>query len=72
LHPEHGGPWRGGRGASADLLLVDGNPLEDIKLVEDPAKNFDVIMTDGQVYTNVGISEVGRKQRPATTTPEAV
>ena len=27
-------------GALADLLLVDGNPLENIKLVGDPAKNF--------------------------------
>ena len=26
-------------GAIADLLLVDGDPLENIKLVEDPAKN---------------------------------
>jgi imidazolonepropionase-like amidohydrolase len=32
------------------LLLVDGNPLENIKLVEDPDKNFLVIMKDGTVY----------------------
>jgi imidazolonepropionase-like amidohydrolase len=32
------------------LLLVDGNPLENIKLVEDPDKNFQVIMKDGTVY----------------------
>ena len=38
-------------GAYADLLLVDGNPLEDINLVADPA-NFDVIMKDGVVYKN--------------------
>lgn len=37
-------------GALADLLLVDGNPLENLKLVEDPAKNFVVIMKDGKVY----------------------
>jgi imidazolonepropionase-like amidohydrolase len=37
-------------GALADLLLVDGNPLENIKLVEDPNKNFLVIMKDGTVY----------------------
>jgi imidazolonepropionase-like amidohydrolase len=37
-------------GALADLLLVDGNPLENIKLVEDPDKNFVVIMKDGTVY----------------------
>lgn len=37
-------------GAYADLLLVDGNPLEDISLVADPEKNFLVIMKDGVLY----------------------
>jgi imidazolonepropionase-like amidohydrolase len=37
-------------GAYADLLLVDGNPLENIQLVADPAKNFVVIMKDGRIY----------------------
>jgi imidazolonepropionase-like amidohydrolase len=36
-------------GALADLLLVEGNPLENIKLIEDPAKNFVVIMKDGKI-----------------------
>jgi imidazolonepropionase-like amidohydrolase len=40
-------------GALADLLLVDGNPLKDIKLIADPAKNFVVIMKDGKVYKNL-------------------
>jgi imidazolonepropionase-like amidohydrolase len=40
-------------GALADLLLVDGNPLENIKLVADPAKNFVVIMKDGKIYKNL-------------------
>ena len=39
-------------GALADLLLVDGNPLENIALVADPARNFLVIMKDGVVYKN--------------------
>ena len=39
-------------GALADLLLVDGNPLENIKLIEDPGKNFVVIMKDGKTYKN--------------------
>jgi imidazolonepropionase-like amidohydrolase len=39
-------------GALADLLLVDGNPLENIKLVEDPDRNFLVIMKDGTIYKN--------------------
>jgi imidazolonepropionase-like amidohydrolase len=39
-------------GALADLLLVDGNPVENIRLIEDPAKNLLVIMKDGRVYKN--------------------
>ena len=38
------------QGALADLLLVDGNPLENIELVADPAKNFKIIMKDGVIY----------------------
>ena len=40
-------------GALADLLLVAGNPVENIKLIEDPARNFVVIMKDGKVYKNL-------------------
>jgi imidazolonepropionase-like amidohydrolase len=40
-------------GAFADLLLVDGNPVDNIRLVEDPAKNFLVIMKNGKVYKNL-------------------
>jgi imidazolonepropionase-like amidohydrolase len=40
-------------GALADLLLVDGNPLENIKLVADPDKNFLVIMKGGTIYKNI-------------------
>ena len=39
-------------GALADLLLVDGDPIADIKLVADPAKNFVLIMKDGKIYKN--------------------
>jgi imidazolonepropionase-like amidohydrolase len=39
-------------GAYADLLLVDGNPLENLELVADPEKNFIVIMKDGKTYKN--------------------
>jgi hypothetical protein len=37
-------------GALADLLLVDGNPLENIKLIADPDKNFLAIMKAGTIY----------------------
>jgi imidazolonepropionase-like amidohydrolase len=40
-------------GALADLLLIDGDPIANIKLIEDPAKNFLVIMKDGQLFKNV-------------------
>ena len=36
--------------ALADLLLVRGNPLEDISLLADPTSNFLLIMKDGTVY----------------------
>ena len=39
-------------GALADLLLVDGDPIANIRLLEDPAKNFVVIMKDGKLYKN--------------------
>jgi imidazolonepropionase-like amidohydrolase len=47
-------------GALADLLLVDGNPIDNIKLIEDPAKNFLVIMKGGKIYKNLLVSD---KQR---------
>jgi imidazolonepropionase-like amidohydrolase len=40
-------------GALADLLLVDGNPVENIELVADPAKSFVVIMKDGKIFKNL-------------------
>ncbi|QDU28555.1 hypothetical protein ETAA8_36580 [Anatilimnocola aggregata] len=39
-------------GALADLLVVDGNPLDNLNLIADPAKNFVVIMKDGKVFKN--------------------
>jgi imidazolonepropionase-like amidohydrolase len=37
-------------GAYADLLIVDGNPLQDVRVLEDPATNIRVIMKDGRIY----------------------
>jgi len=50
-------PYRGklgvvAEGALADLLLVDGNPVENINLIADPGRNFAVIMKDGKIYKN--------------------
>jgi imidazolonepropionase-like amidohydrolase len=38
--------------AFADLLLVDGDPIANFKLIADPEKNFVVIMKDGKIYKN--------------------
>lgn len=39
-------------GAYADLIVVDGNPLENIDLVGDPENKFLLIMKDGVIYKN--------------------
>ena len=39
------------QGALADLLLVEGNPLDNLNLVADP-NNFKIIMKDGKIYKN--------------------
>ena len=52
-HPYQEGPLGViAEGAYADLILVDGNPLEDIDLVADPEAHFDLIMKDGVIYRN--------------------
>ncbi|MEN4918206.1 amidohydrolase family protein [Achromobacter spanius] len=48
-------PYRGDlgvvrEGALADLILVDGDPIQNIKLIGDPEKNFLLIMKDGVIY----------------------
>jgi imidazolonepropionase-like amidohydrolase len=40
-------------GALADVLLGDGDPITNIKLIEEPAKNLVVIMKDGKIYKNI-------------------
>ena len=39
-------------GALADMIIVDGNPIDDINLLEDPADKFLMIMKDGIIYKN--------------------
>jgi imidazolonepropionase-like amidohydrolase len=38
--------------ALADLLVIDGNPIDDIELVAKPDKNLMVIMKDGKIFKN--------------------
>ncbi|UWR09166.1 amidohydrolase family protein [Ruegeria sp. B32] len=52
-HPYQDGPLGVIKeGAYADLILVDGNPLENLELVGNPGEYFDLIMKDGVVYKN--------------------
>lgn len=39
-------------GAYADMLIIDGNPIEDINVMLDYENNFKVIMKDGIVFKN--------------------
>lgn len=39
-------------GAIADLLVIDGNPLEDITLVTEQGKNFSAIIQNGNIIKN--------------------
>ena len=40
------------QGAFADLILVEGNPLEQIALVADAVNNCKIIMKDGKIHKN--------------------
>lgn len=39
-------------GYRADLLMVEGNPLDDIGVLQQPARYLKVIMKDGRIYKN--------------------
>ena len=39
-------------GALADLILVNGDPLANMKLIEEPGANFLIIMKDGKLFKN--------------------
>ena len=39
-------------GAYADMLLVDGNPVEDVSVLADWKKNIRLIVKDGEIYKN--------------------
>jgi hypothetical protein len=48
-------------GKRADLVVVDGNPLEDIRQTDDTA----MVMVNGRLFNATDMSEVGGLQRPA-------
>ena len=39
-------------GARADILLINGNPLEDLNFLQDPDRHLVLIMKDGEVVVN--------------------
>ncbi len=39
-------------GAYADLLLLDGDPLQDISLIGDPDRSMPLVMKDGRIHKN--------------------
>lgn len=50
-------PYRGKLGviepnAFADLIVINGNPLEDLSLVSKPDESMSLIMKDGRIYKN--------------------
>ena len=50
-------PYRGKLGvireeALADLIIVDGNPLDDVSMLANPEENISLIMKDGVIYKN--------------------
>jgi imidazolonepropionase-like amidohydrolase len=40
------------KGALADILLVNSDPLKDITILTKPAENLALIMKDGVTYKN--------------------
>lgn len=39
-------------GAFADILVVDGNPLEDLSVIAEPERTMKLIMKDGRIHKN--------------------
>ena len=39
-------------GSYADLIVLDGNPLDDLRLIEQPKEHFKVIIKNGIIYKN--------------------
>jgi imidazolonepropionase-like amidohydrolase len=57
-------------GALADLLVIDGNPIEHIELMAKPDQNFMVIMKDGKIYKDTLSSSSGPRSRVSAPGPQ--
>ena len=51
-------------GAYADVLIWNGNPLKDIKVIEDESK-LTLIVKDGVIYKNTTVPASNSMYRPA-------
>jgi len=40
-------------GAYADILLINGDPLEKLEILLNPEENLLLIMKDGKIYKNI-------------------
>jgi imidazolonepropionase-like amidohydrolase len=47
------------QGALADVLVVNGNPPENIRLIEDPRQSLAVIMKDGRLPSEPAVGSRG-------------
>ena len=63
--PRAGRPGVVEDGALADLILVDGNRLQNLDLLADPDRNFVVMLKDGVFYKNTVKQSRGRATRNA-------
>ena len=52
-------------GAHADLLIVDGDPLSDVRVLLDPERNLKLIMKDGVIYKNDLTTALGQSESAA-------
>ncbi|WP_407515914.1 amidohydrolase family protein [Tamlana fucoidanivorans] len=52
-HPYQEGPLgKIVEGAYADLIIIDGNPMKDLSVMQEYDEKFQLIMKDGKVYKN--------------------
>jgi imidazolonepropionase-like amidohydrolase len=39
-------------GLLADLIVIDGNPLDDLAVMQDPDRRLMLVMKEGRIYKN--------------------
>jgi imidazolonepropionase-like amidohydrolase len=39
-------------GLLADLIVVEGNPLDDLAVLQDPTRRLKLVMKEGRIYKN--------------------